>query len=1846
MAENTSKTQHITALDFDITSAVAQLEELQNRFNDVTNKLSSQNWSIKAVLEGSDGFSELKQEANSLASEMVDLKRTINNSSKEYSGNLDMLKGKLKQFEAELKLTEARYDGNSDSLEALAAKSQKYSQIAGTQSKIIAGLSEKVKQATSEYGENSKEVDKWQLQLTQAETALQKTENSIAQTNEAIVNLGGNIEDTIVSTGNFASAIESKLVDALKNASAAAYEATKDTEDSMVEISRVLNLTASETEKLRNSLFGLGKEYGRSFTDTADIALRYAQAGNDMNDTLSLTNDFLLALNTAELDVENGVQSLIGIMNQWGMKASDLSTVIDKLNYTADNNAVTTQDLVDGLLKASSMAKTAGMSFDDTVGSLTAMKVASGAAGKEVGNAFKSIMAYIQRPDSLKTFDSMGIEVFKDKATGELLPMMEILQNMSDKWNTSQEEMLNTLIESGDALQMMSEEWAIATDSMEEYTEYQEAVAEATDKANDAESRAQAQAAAGVFRRNYYISLMENFNKAMEISKDLVNSEGHSMAENSRYMETLTAKTEQLQTSLVELAVTAADAGLLDLAKYVLETATAITENANNLKILIPLVATLGSGLLTIKSMKIGDEIISNFNALKAWGVEIKNTVKHVDNTGKALKGAAAEAATLKTGLLAFNGVLTAVTMGVTLATAAISKWHEKNQALIEQGEEASKTADSILELSKRYVELSEISAKTAEQDEEYKNVQQDIIDMLGKRAEALDGLIKGSQEYNDELERQIKLELESQEADMINASEAAKKELDSTVLWKTSGSVKVEYGTEIYDALKNAEKLTYYENNGSFANYGVSGDSLQTYANLSEIMDILNEKLLELEDTNSNLANSFVDDKVYKKIKENYEQVGEAVEQYLEAEVKRQSIKYVLDPNNELPKTIKEQEAMNKAIIEAIDPTGKLADEIEKLITVYGTIDQQKVDFFKIFDESQFNDVKNQLMHLAETGNLNVMTYEKVAAVYGNFGNKMKEIGYSANDVVSAVNEFYNGLSDTANGSETAADNLDDINEQLQSFTDTISASENSISSLNKYIETLNSGSGLTAQQVMELCDTYGLLAEQFTLTENGYKIEVSALETLRNAQIETAVSARKSQAEYTNLTTQKVMERIKAYGLEIQSITSIAEAEAALLALKAERNNITSSIGSAYEANYYASQISDIDSIINSINDLKDEYTNIEAAADDFYKNLGKSFESVSSGAEKAKDKTKETVDVLKNLTEGFEHLVSLGAYSVDEQIAYYEKLRRELDLTEEQYRSLETTLHKLYRSQADEQLEAVKEAYEQQKQAVEDYYDGEKEALEKALEEEKSAREEYWDDEINKLKDNLNAQITAAKSAYEEKKKLSEKSYDNQIKALESLRDNELDNIKAVYDAQISALEKIKAARNSERNEEDYQDERAELLEQISYWEQRTSTEAVENIADLKKQLADLDKNRRREREDEETDNQISSLKEQRDSEAAEAEKYYNAQIAALKAAQDTELELYETTYNREIELLEKRLETEVKALEKKRDGDLKLLDEQQEKKLADLDAAKDAAIKAEEDKWAAIQAMFTEQNLNLIAAAGEFAPQLYDKFHELFTKKFEMDMDELAENIKSLEKAKSKLESGSSGLKPTYSAPNSIGKSPNVPSSGSAGNSSGGGYALNTQVRVSGTLYGDSYGGSPGRTVNNLKSTITGTNSKGTKPYHVGSLGWVEESQLVKARTGGKTTADGIAMLHKDELIINPPTTKKLEDLMKELRPAPTEADIKAKQDAVLAYWCRKIGNTQRAMIQAIQNHNNTYNTRNTNNVSNSYSDENSRQIIQNFNAPLQNIERVEDGADVNAAVNAMEREIMRKMAGML
>ena len=71
-------------------------------------------------------------------------------------------------------------------------------------------------------------------------------------------------------------------------------------------------------------------------------------------------------------------------MAQWQLTAEDLLPVIDKINKTADDFPVTSQDLVDGLNRSSGAARVMGMSIEETIAVLTTMRESTGRTGKNL----------------------------------------------------------------------------------------------------------------------------------------------------------------------------------------------------------------------------------------------------------------------------------------------------------------------------------------------------------------------------------------------------------------------------------------------------------------------------------------------------------------------------------------------------------------------------------------------------------------------------------------------------------------------------------------------------------------------------------------------------------------------------------------------------------------------------------------------------------------------------------------------------------------------------------------------------------------------------------------------------------------------------------------------------------------------------------------------------------------------------------------------------------------------------------------------------------------------------------------------------------------------------------------------------------------------------------------------------------------------------------------------------------------------------------------------------------------------------------------------------------------------
>lgn len=159
---------------------------------------------------------------------------------------------------------------------------------------------------------------------------------------------------------------------------------------------------------------------------------------------------------------------------------------------------------------------------------------------------------------------------------------------------------------------------------------------------------------------------------------------------------------------------------------------------------------------------------------------------------------------------------------------------------------------------------------------------------------------------------------------------------------------------------------------------------------------------------------------------------------------------------------------------------------------------------------------------------------------------------------------------------------------------------------------------------------------------------------------------------------------------------------------------------------------------------------------------------------------------------------------------------------------------------------------------------YLDKIKKATWMNTEDRKKLQEEY----TKKLKDSQLDYFNYLKGKLDDEIKLLEKSRDERIEALEQETKKRKQLIEDEADARIAALKKVSDARDKDREKEDYQKERNEILEEIAYWQQRTGREAVENLAAAKKRLTDLDKDWKEKVEDWKTDDLIKSIEKQRD------------------------------------------------------------------------------------------------------------------------------------------------------------------------------------------------------------------------------------------------------------------------------------------------------------------------------------------------------------------------------------------
>lgn len=733
--------------------------------------------------------------------------------------------------------------------------------------------------------------------------AVLEQDAAFKQTRNSATNYHGSIRDIIAGFAKFqlSAMLVMKPLQMMQNALSSINETLVETENAVVGIARVLDEYVSNGE-ISSEIYRIAQELGQTFDVVQEIAQNFAKAGLDWQDTLKATEAAVLALNVAELDAAEASEGLIAIMQQFGYEAEDLTYIIDVLNKTADKSAVDTQELLAALQKTGSYAKESNLTLEQTVALITAISKATAASGQNIGNALKSLFAYSSKDSALDVFAALSPDM--DAVVGEY---RKGAASILDVWRQLSNEINSLSAEQGKLLDQYF--------TSEEGSELEEALG--GDLAEIQDSIKGVYDSAGVYRKNYFIALLSNMEEVDNVLGDLSNVAGYTMTEQEKYMETYTAKVNTLKSQWHALVND--EQGILGLKKLLVDVGSGILTIMEWTGGLRTTFIALGTTLFSIFAPKLYSSISSFINSIKTMVTAFKTAAVTAQTMGTAIQSAL--------GIIGL--VTTAVSALVGVIEQSVEKQEEARQATIDAWNAEKDRAAELSQLYSKFLELDEIQDKNAEQEQEYKSLQEGIVELLGERATILERLTAGTDAYREALAKLAKEEIEEN----AENAEAARNALggaptverpegatDSLGALSTSESG----GASLFDKLAAAGFDTeyIYRNDlygGSYRQIHLEGENdYQTLDNINRVIDWLYEN----NETDNSLYNNLI---AYRRAYE------DAISSYLETYASADAWEYL--NVHGIPQSKEEIDSIVNSVIGVTGATESWRDEIENIV-------------------------------------------------------------------------------------------------------------------------------------------------------------------------------------------------------------------------------------------------------------------------------------------------------------------------------------------------------------------------------------------------------------------------------------------------------------------------------------------------------------------------------------------------------------------------------------------------------------------------------------------------------------------------------------------------------------------------------------------------------------------------------------------------------------------------------------------------------------------------------------------------------------------------------------------------
>lgn len=185
-------------------------------------------------------------------------------------------------------------------------------------------------------------------------------------------------------------------------------------EQQMSKVQAVTNATATQMEDLEAAAIAAGKATSFSATQAGQAQEELAKAGISTAEILGGALSGALSLAAAgSLDLAEAADIAAKTMNLFGLKGKDVTHIADVLSAAANKSATDVHEMGEALRMGGLAANAAGMSLEETVGTLSAFADRA-LVGSDAGTSLKTMLMMLQAPSekASKLMAKLGIDAY------------------------------------------------------------------------------------------------------------------------------------------------------------------------------------------------------------------------------------------------------------------------------------------------------------------------------------------------------------------------------------------------------------------------------------------------------------------------------------------------------------------------------------------------------------------------------------------------------------------------------------------------------------------------------------------------------------------------------------------------------------------------------------------------------------------------------------------------------------------------------------------------------------------------------------------------------------------------------------------------------------------------------------------------------------------------------------------------------------------------------------------------------------------------------------------------------------------------------------------------------------------------------------------------------------------------------------------------------------------------------------------------------------------------------------------------------------------------------------------